>query len=152
MPSRVRVCVFVALLAVVVVPAAVAVEPVNTTFFGNLAIEGYDPVAYFADGAPAKGSKQHQLEWHGANWRFASAEHLEAFRAAPEKYAPQYGGYCAWAVAQNSTAGIDPAAWRIVDDKLYLNYSKDVQQKWVQDIAGNIAAADANWPGLVATK
>ncbi len=139
-------------LAAFAATAAHAVEPINTTFFGNVAIEGYDPVAYFTDGAPAKGSKQHQLEWHGATWRFATAEHLEAFRAEPENYAPQYGGYCAWAVAQGSTAGIDPDAWRVVDGKLYLNYSKDVQQKWAQDIAGNIAAADANWPELLADK
>lgn len=150
MTRRLPTALAVVLLAIVLhAPAAAAVEPVNTTFFGHLAIEGFDPVAYFTDGAPAKGSKEHQLEWRGATWRFVSAEHLAAFRAAPERYAPQYGGYCAWAVAHGDTAGIDPAAWTILDGKLYLNYSEDIQRKWARDVAGNIAAADANWPRLV---
>jgi hypothetical protein len=86
----------------------------------------------------------------GATWRFASAEHRDRFAVDPERYAPQYGGYCAWAVSQGYTAKIDPAAWKIVDDKLYLNYSKDVQSQWSSDIPGNIAKADANWPGIKA--
>ena len=131
------------------VPAEAAVSPVNKTRFGGVAIEGYDAVAYFTQSEAVKGDKAHQFEWNGAKWRFASAEHLELFRAAPEKYAPKYGGYCAWAVSQGYTAGIDPEAFRIVDERLYLNYSKKVQQDWEQDIPGNIAEADKHWPKIV---
>ena len=89
------------------------------------------------------------MEYDGAVWRFASAENREAFAANPVQYAPQYGGYCAWAVSQGYTASTDPEAWRIVDGKLYLNYSRSVQQKWEQDIPGNITAGDANWPKVL---
>ena len=123
--------------------------PVNATFFGNLAIQGYDPVAYFTDSKPVKGSADHAFTWNGAEWRFASADHLAKFKAAPEKYAPQYGGYCAWAVSQGKTANIDPASWKIVNDKLYLNYDSDIQKKWALDIPGNIKKADANWPKVL---
>lgn len=127
-----------------------AVDPVNTGLFSSTAIKGYDPVAYFTDGEPVKGSKTYTAEHQGATWRFASAEHRDLFEADPERYASQYGGYCAWAVAQGSTAGIDPEAWKIVDGKLYLNYDEEVQRKWLADVEGHIAAADANWPELIA--
>ena len=127
---------------------ALALDPVNTTWTG-VAIKGHDPVAYFTDGKPVKGSSDHTHSWNDATWRFASADHRDRFAADPERYAPQYGGYCAWAVSQNDTAGIDPAAWKIVDDKLYLNYSAKIQARWAKDIPGNIAKADANWPGLL---
>jgi len=127
---------------------AQALDPVNKTFFGGKAIKGYDPVAYFTDGKPVKGDKQFSHEWKGATWLFSSAAHRDAFAKEPEKYAPQYGGYCAWAVSQNSTADIDPDSWKIVDGKLYLNYNKEIQDKWAKDIPGNIKKADANWPGL----
>jgi len=126
-----------------------AVEPVWSNWRG-LAIAGYDPVAYFTDGKAVAGSSELTTEWHGATWRFASAAHREQFVADPERFAPQYGGYCAWAVAQGYTAGIDPEAWRIVGGRLYLNYSKDVQAKWEQDVPGNVARADASWPRLLA--
>ena len=126
-----------------------AEKPVNTTLFG-IAIKGYDPVAYFTDSKPVEGSSDFALEWNGAKWRFANAAHLAAFKATPEKYAPQYGGYCAWAVSQGYTAGIDPAAWKIVEGKLYLNYSTDIQKKWSGDIPGNIGKADKNWPVILA--
>jgi YHS domain-containing protein len=125
-----------------------AVEPVNKDRAG-LAIRGYDPVAYFTDGKPTPGVAAHSFEWRGATWRFASAEHRESFAADPERYAPQYGGYCAKAVSENNTAAIDPAAWKIVDGKLYLNYSLKVQELWEEDIPSRIARADENWPGLV---
>lgn len=124
-----------------------AEKPVNTTWTG-VAIKGYDPVAYFTDKKPVKGDDDFEFEWKGATWRFANAEHRDMFQKAPESYAPQYGGYCAWAVSQGYTAGIDPDAWRIVDGKLYLNYSLDVQKKWEQDIPGHIKAADTNWPKI----
>ena len=123
---------------------------VNATFLGGTAIEGYDPVAYFTEGKPVEGSSAHTYAWKGATWRFSTKENRDAFAAAPEKFAPQYGGYCAWAVAQGYTAGIDPEAWRVVDAKLYLNNSKSIQSRWAQDIPGNIAKGDANWPNIAA--
>ena len=129
-------------------PAA-ALAPVWSNWRG-LAVAGYDPVAYFTDGKAVEGSSEFTTEWKGATWRFASAAHRDQFVAQPDKYAPQYGGYCAWAVSQDHTAGIDPQAWKIVDGKLYLNYDKDVQQKWQQDVPDNIRKADGNWPHLLA--
>lgn len=124
-----------------------AADPVNTNWRG-LAIKGYDPVAYFTDSRPVEGDSDFEFEWMDATWRFASAQHRNLFVADPEKYAPQYGGYCAWAVSQGRTVGIDPEAWRIVDGKLYLNYSLKVQRTWEEDVPGNIDRADANWPKL----
>jgi YHS domain-containing protein len=114
----------------------------------GLAIRGYDPVAYYQDSRPVKGASQFAYRWMGATWLFASAENRDRFQAEPLRYAPQYGGYCAYGVSQGHTVSIDPEAWRIVDSKLYLNYSKDVQKKWVEDVPGNIQKADRNWPGL----
>lgn len=130
-------------------PALADRDPIYGSLFGNVAINGYDPVAYFRQGRPVEGSADHTATWKGKVWRFASAENRDAFAAAPETYAPQYGGYCAWAVAEGYTASTDPAAWRIVDDKLYLNYSKSVQARWSRDIPGNIERADANWPKVL---
>jgi YHS domain-containing protein len=151
---RIRLTPFAALavagfLAQATVTPALADDPVYTGTFSSLAVSGYDPVAYFADGKPVEGSGDYEYEWKGATWRFASAENLATFKADPEKYAPQYGGYCAWAVSQGYTASADPDVWRIVDGKLYLNYSKAIQQKWEQDIPGNISKADANWPKVL---
>jgi hypothetical protein len=114
------------------------------------AIRGYDPVAYFAEAKPVKGLREFSHQWQGATWRFASAQNRERFAADPRKYAPQYGGYCAYGVANNYAVSIDPAAWRIVDGKLYLNYSKGVQADWNRDVPGYIRKADANWPGALA--
>jgi YHS domain-containing protein len=139
-------------LALVVPPVAApaaAEDPVYTGLFSDLAVSGYDPVAYFTDGKPVEGRGNFEYEWNGATWRFASQSNLAAFEAEPEAYAPQYGGYCAWAVSQGYTASAVPEAWRIVDGKLYLNYSKGVQSKWSQDIPGNIAKANQNWPKVL---
>lgn len=130
--------------------AAAALAPVNRTLFGGLAIDGYDPVAYFLDGRPAEGRKEYSFAWRGATWRFASAAHRDLFASRPEAYAPQYGGYCAWAVSQGYTAGIDPAAWTIHDGKLYLNYDLEVQERWRRDVPGHVAKGDVNWPKLLA--
>ena len=130
---------------------ALAVDPVFSTYLGG-AIRGYDPVAYFTEGRPVKGRKAHRAEWMGATWSFASAENRKRFEADPEKYAPRYGGYCAWAVSRGYTASIDPDAWSIVDGALYLNYSLGVRSQWSQDAPGNIAKADANWPKLLERK
>ncbi len=122
---------------------------VYTGFLSDLAVGGYDPVAYFSEGRPVEGSEAFELEHRGATWRFASATNRDAFRADPDRYAPQYGGYCAWAVSQGYRAKGDPAHWKVVDGRLYLNYNGDVQRRWEQDIPGNIRAADINWPGVL---
>lgn len=123
--------------------------PVYTGTFSNVAVGGYDAVAYFVDGKPVKGDKAFSLDHAGASWRFASAQNRDRFAAAPERYAPQYGGYCAWAVSQGYTASGDPQYWKIVDGKLYLNYDASVQKKWNQDIPGFIVKANQNWPTVL---
>ncbi|MEP7363613.1 MAG: YHS domain-containing (seleno)protein [Acidobacteriota bacterium] len=128
-------------------PAAARVDAVNQDE-KKIAMHGYDAVAYFTDGRPVKGATKFAAQWRGASWMFATAEHRDQFQKEPEKYAPQYGGYCAWAVSKGYTANGDPEAWRIVNGKLYLNYSKSVQKKWEQDTAARIQEADRNWPAL----
>lgn len=128
---------------------ALAVSPVNRSLLGGVAIKGYDPVAYFLQGQPVKGSKALTFVWQDATWLFSSAQHRDLFARDPAAYAPQFGGYCAWAVSQGYTANIDPAAWKIVAGKLYLNYDAEVQARWAQDIPGFIAEAEKNWPGLL---
>lgn len=131
-------------------PAAYADHaPVYTAPFSRVAVGGYDVVAYFTDGRPMRGSMQHRFTHRGYEYRFASAEHLAAFRADPARYLPQYGGYCAWAVSQGYTASGDPTNWRVVNGRLYLNYNDEIQRRWEQDIAGHIRRGDANWPGVL---
>lgn len=115
----------------------------------GVAIRGYDPVAYFTEGEPQQGSREFAYEWRGATWHFSSANNRDLFENDPEQYAPQYGGYCAWAVKEGTTAPIDPQAWKIVDGKLYLNLNPKIQRRWQEDIPGNIAEADNNWPGVL---
>ena len=113
------------------------------------AIRGYDAVAYHLQNKPVEGKDAYTHQWNGATWYFASQANLNSFKADPEKYAPQYGGYCAYAVAKGSTAKTEPDAWKIVDGKLYLNYDKGIQRKWEKDISGYIEKADANWPKVL---
>jgi len=127
--------------------ARTPVDPVNTDRSG-VALKGYDAVAYFKQNKPVKGLAQFSHSWMGATWRFLNAENRDLFAANPQQYAPQFGGYCAWAVSQGYTADIDPDAWKIVDGKLYLNYSKSVQKKWERDLATRIEQANKNWPKL----
>lgn len=138
------------LLLLAFTASAFAVEPVNKTKLRGLAIDGYDPVAYFTMGKPVEGSSGHTFKWNGATWRFATAPHRDAFAKTPDKYAPQYGGYCAYGVSSGYAVGIDPAAWKIVDGKLYLNYNTGVQKEWQKNIPGHIRKADANWPRILA--
>jgi YHS domain-containing protein len=118
-------------------------------FRSKLALDGHDPVAYFKTGKPQKGDPVHAAIWNGATWHFASAENKAAFEANPSSFAPQFGGYCAWAVSQGYTAKGDPSAWRIVDGKLYLNYNASVQKTWEKDIPGHIANGEKNWPAVL---
>lgn len=131
------------------VVAAAAPKPTINQDRQGLAMKGYDPVAYFVSGQPARGAADVQYQWNGATWRFSNAQNRELFVRDPEKYAPQFGGYCAWAVSRGYTADGDPEAWKIVDGRLYLNYSKRVQRMWEQDIPGNIEKARANWPAVL---
>lgn len=110
------------------------------------AIDGYDPVAYFTDRKPVKGTPEFISEYEGSTFYFASAAHRGAFVSNPEKFAPQYGGYCAYGMAKGYKAAVDPAAFTVVGDKLYLNYSEIVRARWLSDIPGYIRQADANWP------
>ena len=128
-----------------------AAQPeINVVKPSKVAIHGHDPVAYFSEQQPVKGSEAHKVTYKGAEWHFASAENMALFEADPEKYAPQYGGHCAYAASRGYFADIDPAAWRVHDGKLYLNYSLKVQKLWEQDMAGNIVKGDANWPKMLA--
>ena len=136
------------LALLLVIPIAIAGKaPVFSNDDG--AIRGYDPVAYFSAGAPIRGSNQFTTNWQGATYYFASADNLARFESDPAGFAPQYGGYCAYAVSQGYTASTVPEAWSIIDGRLYLNYSTGVQQRWRKDIPDNIKAADANWPGVL---
>ena len=123
-------------------------QPVNRARNG-LAIDGYDPVAYFVESKPVKGLAEFEHEWNGARYRFASAANRDRFAQDPARYVPQYGGFCAFAVSRGYTAVIDPEAWSVVSGRLYLNYSKRVQRMWQEDVPGNIKKADENWPKLM---
>lgn len=145
----------IASLAWLAVPAQAAEPPVNTlknSLFGgrtDTAINGYDTVAYFTERKPVKGSEAFVQEWMGAKWKFASQAHLDLFKASPEKYAPQYGGYCAYGVAQGTLVKVEPDQFTIRDDKLYLNYDADVQAKWLKDPTGFIKTADGRFSALL---
>ncbi|MBL8531149.1 MAG: YHS domain-containing protein [Hyphomonadaceae bacterium] len=130
-------------------PAMADQPPVQTALLSRLAVGGYDPVAYFSQGRPVRGAAAHRLTHQGYEYRFVSAQNLATFRAAPERYLPQFGGYCAWAVANGYTAPGNPLNWRIVDGRLYLNYNAEIQSRWERDIPGFIRAANANWPGVL---
>ncbi len=134
---------------VLAAPAHADKAPIYTGTFSSEAVQGHDPVAYFTEGKPVKGKDDFTTEYMGATFKFASAENLSAFKADPEKYAPQYGGYCAWAVAEGKTAKGDADHWSIVDGKLYLNYNKKIQDRWEQDRAAFIVTADTNWPEVL---
>ena len=113
------------------------------------AIKGYDPVAYFTEQKPVKGEQSISYEWEGATWYFTSEANKKLFTKNPEKYAPQYGGYCAFGVAKGGLYKIEPEAWKIVEGKLYLNYSLKLQKDWEADIPGYLEKANENWPELI---
>jgi YHS domain-containing protein len=110
-----------------------------------MAINGYDTVAYFTEGKAVKGSDAFTYRWHDMAWHFSSQEHRDLFAAGPERYAPQYDGFCAWAMTEERLAITDPEVWTIVDGKLYLNCSREAYGKWSRDIPGHIRKADAIW-------
>jgi hypothetical protein len=137
-------------LLTVAAPLFAADDPVKmvNTDTAGLALKGYDPVAYFVEGRAVQGIAMLQHGWNGAIWRFATEANRDRFVKDPQAYAPQFGGYCAWAVSRNYTADIDPEAFDIVGDKLYLNYSKLVQLRWKVNREENIRKAGQNWPKL----
>jgi hypothetical protein len=139
----------VALAVLAMIPALGAAKPrVNVTADG-VAVRGFDVVAYVTDGRPVVGSSRIETQWNGAVWRFVDQAHREMFLADPERYAPQFGGYCAYAVSQGYTADGDPRVWRIVEGRLYLNYSTRAQRLWERDVPGHIAKGRVNWPAVL---
>ncbi|MGE0828857.1 MAG: YHS domain-containing (seleno)protein [Hyphomonadaceae bacterium] len=140
----------IAFLFIGVQAARAETAPVHTGLLSNIAVGGYDPVAYFTQGRPVRGAAAHRIDHRGYEYRFASAANLAAFRADPERYLPRYGGYCAWAVANGYTAPGNPQNWRIVDGRLYLNYNDEIQRRWEANIPGFIRSAEENWPGVLA--
>ncbi|MFY7829243.1 MAG: YHS domain-containing (seleno)protein [Flectobacillus sp.] len=115
----------------------------------GIAIRGYDPVAYFKQSKPVKGQETISYDWNGVKWLFSSEENKEDFKANPEKFAPQYGGYCAYGLSENHKSPTEPEAFTIVDDKLYLNYNLKVKELWKKDIPGRIKKANDFWPALM---
>lgn len=141
-------CVGLLLVGLGSTTSAFAEDAVYTRLFSNDAIGGYDAVAYFTEGRPVEGLDRFSLEYKGAEWKFASQENLDLFQANPEAYAPQYGGYCAWAMSQDYTASAQPDLWTIHDGKLYLNYSEEVNERWKVNMLEFIELADGNWAVL----
>jgi YHS domain-containing protein len=130
-------------------PALAKDAPVFTKTFSNTAVSGYDPVAYFTENKPVRGNSNFNTNYKGAKWLFSTAENRDKFLAAPEQYAPQYGGYCAWAVSQGYTASADPLAWKLINNKLYLNYDAEIQKRWEASVPEFIQKADGNWPKVL---
>jgi hypothetical protein len=133
----------------VVGPALARGPEIYTGLVSATAVGGYDPVAYFTQGKAVAGKRNITFTWKGVTWRFATESNRDLFKDKPDSYAPQYGGYCAWAVSRGYTAKGDPRYWKIVDDKLYLNYDAGVQKDWEKDIPGNVDRADKNWPKVL---
>jgi YHS domain-containing protein len=141
---------FLLLLCSVLLSTGVfAKDAISTSWTNDLAVSGYDTVAYHTQQQAVEGDKAYQTQWQGATWQFSSADNLELFLIEPEKYAPQYGGYCAWAVSQGKTASSDPTQFEIVNGKLYLNYNKSIQKKWLADRDTLIVKAEQNWPDVI---
>ena len=136
--------------ALLFMTCAVSAGEFNTQ--NGLALRGHDPVAYFREGKPVRGDERHRYEYKGATFLFASASSRDAFAAEPDRYAPRYGGYCAYGAAGGYKAEADPAAFAIVEGKLYLNYNAKVQESWRKDTAGYIRKADSRWAEVAATQ
>ncbi|MEM6661187.1 MAG: YHS domain-containing (seleno)protein [Pseudomonadota bacterium] len=131
--------------------AALQKDEIYTDMHGH-ALKGYDAVAYHLERKPVRGEKVYQLEWKGAKWLFSSAENMEKFRADPERWAPQYGGYCAWGIAKDRIVGINPTIFRIFDDKLYLNLNMKVHKEWLGTHSQFISRANEKWPSILVYK
>ena len=132
--------------------AAEVKDPDIYTDMHGRALKGYDAVAYHLERKPVKGSEDFAYEWKGATWWFSSAENRDKFMADPDRWAPQYGGYCAWGIAKDRVVGINPTIFRIFDDKLYLNLNMKVHKEWLGSHHGFIARADRKWPEILVLK
>ena len=155
-PMSRRAALSAALAAALFSTSALAAEPpvntLKTGFFGgrtDTAINGYDTVAYFTVGKPVKGQDTLAHDWNGAKWKFSTQAHLDLFKANPEKYAPQYGGYCAYGVTRGYLVKVEPDQFTVRDGKLYLNYDAEVQATWSKDAAGYIRVADSKFAALL---
>ena len=137
----------ISLLALLLTTAGYAQDIQFYNTKGN-AINGYDPVDYFLQNKAVEGTDSYSTDWSGSKWKFISQANLDSFKIAPEKYAPQYGGYCAYGCSENHKAPTDPNEFTIVGNKLYLNYSLKVKEFWLKDTTGKIKAADGYWPAL----
>ena len=146
MSLRIRACLLVLFLSAFAGLGASPAAADNIYTKDGLGVSGYDPVAYFTDGKAVPGSAQLTAQYHGITYRFASAAHRDAFTADPQKYLPQYGGYCAFAMAKGALAKTDPEAFTVIDGKLYLNFNEGVRQRWLPRSSEFINAADLNWP------
>lgn len=135
-------------VATLIGSAVLAAEPPVFAVDG-IAIRGTDPVAYFDGNGPVEGSADHAFEWNGATWHFATEENKAKFMADPEAFAPQFGGYCAYAASLGYTAPTIPEAWTIYEGQLFLNANLRARELWLQDVPGNVAKGRANWPGLL---
>ena len=133
----------------VVVSAIMSAKELQNLDGSGVAIQGYDPVAFFLDGRPIKGNPQFQSQYRGGKYYFASEEHKAAFDKEPARYEPQFGGYCAYGASRGNKAPVKIEAWQIVDGRLLMQYDLDVKSKFNQDQQQNLQKADQNWPGLV---
>ena len=136
------------IIAMFVIASGVALGQTSFYAADGIAIKGYDPVAYFSEGKPVEGLKEFSYSWQGTEWHFKNLANRDAFKAAPEKYAPQFGGYCAYGASQNHKSPTDPVAFTIVNQRLYLNYSPKVKELWMKDTTGYIVKARKNWTSL----
>ena len=139
---------FLAVILCLLSTSGFAGGKINTSQFSELAIHGYDPVAYFEQGKAVPGNREITYQWEGTTFAFASASNRYLFSQSPHYYMPQYGGYCAYAAANNAISDADPTAWQIVEGKLYLNYDNRVQRTWAGELGKNLRLADDNWPQL----
>lgn len=137
-------------LAVIVVAIVSQVHAQKAEVYSpdGKAIKGYDPVAFFTDSKPVMGTDSLSYSWKGARWQFANRQNLQRFKANPEKYAPQYGGYCAYGTSQGHKAPTEVDTWTILNDKLYFNYNQKVKEIWTKDKPGYIQKADKEWPEI----
>ncbi len=135
-------------LLAIMLAATTNAQTVKFNATDGIAIKGYDPVAYFNQSKAVQGSDSYLFAWSDTKWKFVSQANLDSFKLAPEKYAPQYGGYCAYGCSENHKSPTDPNAWTIIDNKLYLNYSLKVKEFWLKDTISRIKAANAYWPAL----
>ena len=139
----------VALMILLTLSTVALAKELNNLDASGVALQGYDPVAFFTDNRPVRGDQQFHTQYHGATYYFASAEHKATFEKEPAKYEPQFGGFCAYGTSRGKTVPIKIEAWQIVNGRLLMQYDLDVKDKFNSDPQGNLNKADKNWPGLV---